>query len=182
MVKSAVAAPAASTLDKFKLDSSLLEPTAVEEKIIDLNDGNPKDEFEVVALSTEEQEALAVEVASIDAAVEALTERKEQIKAIVRKHFDYGTVTLHQEAGVKVTVGHNPIFNEAKFTVAYPYDYSEVQKVVEVDKRGRDVVVEKLVFPNRRYYKITPDRNELKLIENYKELFFDEGEKKVGFK
>ena len=176
-----VAAPE-DTLKDFSLEPQLIQHSPAQEKGQRFADAVDAGE-EVDPLSEEEQEALYAEVVQIDAAISTLTERKEAIKQIFRR-LDYGTNVVHQEAQGKVQVGHNPIFNEARFTLAYPYDERKIEKVVEQNARGKDVVVEKEVYPNREMYKITPDRPAIKRIlgdEAAKE-FYDEGEKKITFK
>ena len=176
-----VAAPD-EALKNFNLGTDVLEPGAAEAKATQYADAVEAG-TEVDPLTEEEQAALYEEVAKIDAAIEKLTERREAIKALYRR-LDYGTQTVHAESGGAVLIGHNPIFNEARFTLAHPYDFSRVDKVVEQNKRGKDEVVEKVVYPNRVLYKITPDRPAIKRVlgEDAAKAFYDEGDKKVTIK
>lgn len=170
------------TLASFDINTGLLEPSAAQNRAEAYADAVAHDSTEVEPLSDEEAKALAEEVVQIDKALERLTSRREAIKAIYRR-LDYGTTTVHAEAGVKVTVGHNPIFNELTFMEKYPYDFSRIDKVVEKGLFG-DKIVDKVVYPNRVYYKISADRAALKKLlskEEYAELF-DEGDKKITIK
>lgn len=168
-------------LKHFNLDPNILAPTPAE---VDIESHITQDEAgnDVLELTEEETAILYDEVAVIDLALERLTERREAIKSIFRR-LDYGTTTIDGAQG-KVLIGHNPVFNEARFLLAFPYDFSEIKKVVEQDKRGRDIVVDKLVYPNRVLYKITPDRPAIKLVlgAEVAATFYDEGAKKVTIK
>lgn len=110
-----------------------------------------------------------------------MQERIDFIKGQFRR-MDYGTEQVHSGGG-KVTVGHNPVFNEARFLVAKPYDYSEMRDEVKEDSLGRKRVVQVEVFPNRELYKIGVDRPVAKKIlgDEYAD-YFDEGEKKITIK
>lgn len=170
------------TLASFKIDTGLLEPSAAQNRAEAYADAVEHDSTEVEPLSDAEAKALYEEVAAINAAIETLTERKEAIKATYRR-LDYGTTTVHPESKGAVTVGHNPIFNELTFLEKYPYDFSRVDKVVEKGYFG-DKIVDKVVYPNRVYYKTSADRTALKKLlskEEYAELF-DEGAKKITIK
>lgn len=155
------------------------EPSVTEAHVAEINDALEKGQ-EIEELTEEEQASLYEEVAKIDAAIETLTARREQIKVAFRR-LDYGTSTVHPESKGAVTIGHNPIFSELRFITAHPYDEPKVEKVVVKGRRGKDEIVEQITYPNRELYKITPDRPAMKRIldEDEYKSFFDEGEKKV---
>lgn len=186
-----VAAPVDETLKKFSLDPKLTDKSAAQtagQDAIDEAAALNSDEVDgdsepfLPVLSEEYQRELYEEAASINAALEALTERKEAIKTIFRA-LPYGTTTVHPEAGGKVAIGHNSQWNELKFLQAYPYDHSVLEDVI-VEKRGRKVVEQQLVYPNRELYKIMPDRvlAKSKLGEDRYREFLIEGEKSVTIK
>lgn len=135
-----------------------------------------------VTLSTEEQENLYAEAANLKAAREAIDERLDQIKAAFRA-LDYGTQTVHKEAEGKVTVGHNPVFNEARALVQYPYDEEVIEDTI-VERDGKKVIEPVKTYPNRDLYKIALDRPAMKrlLIEDDYKALFDEGAKKITIK
>lgn len=171
-----------ATLEKFDLSGSILTESPAQQRAEAYADAVEHDSTEVEPLSDEEARELAEEVVQIDVALERLTARREAIKNIYRR-LDYGTTTVHAEAKVRVTVGHNPVFNELQFLEKFPYDFSRVDKVVEKGRFG-DKIVDKVVYPNRVYYKTTPDRAAIKKLlskEEYDSLF-DEGVKKITIK
>ena len=162
-------------------NSPSMTATPAEEKVDAALAANPE---APVVLTAEEMEAMGQEAARINEALEALTERKEDLKRRLRA-LDYGTTTLSESAGVKVTIGKNPIFQELKFREEFPYDKKIVGKVVrENPATGKDEIVEKVTYPNRELYKISVDRPQAKATlgaEAYAE-FFEEGAKKVTIK
>lgn len=167
------------TLSNFTLGTvPSLEPTEVEQRVAEAPEAEP-----VEPLSEEEAAKLYVEAAAIDEALARLTERKEAIKETYRR-LDYGTQVVHAESGGKVTIGHTPVFNEARFLVAFPYDQMVEKDEVEVAQDGSKSIVTHETYPNRDLYKITPDRPAAKRIlgaDVYAE-YMDEGTKKVTIK
>lgn len=154
-----------------------LEATPAEVKVQQAVEADEQPE-----LTAEEQEMLYAEAASLKAAKEKIDERLDAIKATFRR-LDYGTTTVHAAAGGKVTVGHNPVFNELRFLDEFPYDAVRiVDEVVEVD--GQKRIVETTTYPNRDLYKITPDRTAIKkeFTEDAYKALFDEGDKKITIK
>lgn len=175
----------AETLAKFQLDPSLAEASTVSSKAQEYVDAVGKGE-EADPLSEKELEVLYVEAVQVDAALKRLTERKAEIVAQVKAqkdHLGYGTTIAHKDSGGGFQLGRNPIFNEARFLVKYPYDYAVVEdQVVEV--RGKKRIEQVTVYPNRVLYKTAVDRTEAKRIlskEDY-DAMFDEGLAKVTIK
>lgn len=156
------------TLDDSSVEAQLRNFEATEEK-------------PTLELTAEEKERLYAEAAVIKDAMSDLQDRLDFIKEQFRR-MDYGTEQVHSGGG-KVTVGHNPVFNEARFLVAKPYDATAVVDVIKEDSMGRKRVVQETVFPNRDLYKISVDRTAAKkaLGDEY-EAYFDEGAKKITIK
>lgn len=170
------APPVEQTLEAFAISTDTLTPSDVEAKLTE--------DVAEDALSAEEASQLYEEVAAIDAAIETLTGRREQIKAAFRRlprPDGKKTVQVHESGGT-VTLGSNPIFQEAKFLVDFPYDFEQITKVVETDRDGEHIV-SRVTFPNRHLYKISPDRPAIRaaLGEEAKE-YFAEGEARVTIK
>lgn len=155
-------------LDEASIEAKLRNFEATEEK-------------PVVELTKEEKERLYAEAAVIKDTMSDLKERLDFITNEFRR-MDYGTEQVHSGGG-KVTVGHNPVLNEARFLVAKPYDATEVVDVIKEDSKGRKRVVQETVFPNRDLYKISVDRTAAKKIlgDEYAD-YFDEGQKKITIK
>lgn len=162
-----------STLDLPDLPS--LTQTVVERKVKEA----PEDEQ--VDLTDEEFAELTAEAARVDAALEALNARKEELKVTARR-LDYGTNKRASSLG-SVRVDHNSQFDKEKFVEEKPYDEYNVEKYVMVNENGNDVVRQRMVFPNRELYKIEPDRTAIKkkLSEDEWKAFYYEGTKKVSF-
>lgn len=155
-------------LDENSIEAKLRQFEATEEK-------------PVVELTEDEKEALYAEAAVLKDAMTDMQERLDFIKDQFRR-MDYGTEQVHSGGG-KVTVGHNPVFNEARFLVARPYDATEIADVIKEDSLGRKRVVQETVYPNRELYKISVDRTAAKkaLGDEYG-TYFDEGQKKITIK
>lgn len=174
-----MSATAEDTLAKLNFGTvpSLTE-TPVEAKVVAAVEAG-----EEPKLTEEEMASLYAEAAELKVAQEAITERLEAIKAVYRR-LDYGSTVVNKEAQGSVLIGHNPVFNEARFLVDYPYDEVNIVKEVIQDAEGNDRIVESTVYPNRELYVIKPDRPGIKKIfteDSYKALF-DEGAKKVQIK
>lgn len=153
-----------------------LEATIVEDKVNSVPAGEEPN------LTDEEFQELTKEAAVVDAAISALNERKEELKKVARR-LPYGT-NERQGTSAKVQIGHNPVFEREEFEAAYPYDAYELEKVVEQDEDGNDVIRSRMKFPNRGLYKIEPNRPEIKRVLGKEESdkFYSEGTKKVTFK
>lgn len=154
-----------------------LSATIIEEKINSTPEGE-----ELPNLTDEEFQELTKEAAVVDAAIAALTERKEALKETARR-LPYGTEE-RQGTSAKVQIGHNPVFDREKFEGMHPFDYYELSKEVQTDENGEDKIITRLVYPNRGLYKIEPNRPEIKRVLGKEESdkFYSEGKKKVTFK
>lgn len=155
-----------------------LEATIVEEKINAVPEGE-----KLPDLTDDEYKELTKEAAVVDAAIAALTERKEELKETARR-LPYGT-NERQGTTAKVQIGHNPVFEREDFEAAHPFDYYELSKEVQTDEEtGEDKIITRLVYPNRGLYKIEPNRPEIKRVLGKEESdkFYSEGKKKVTFK
>lgn len=179
--------PAEAVLKEFSLDENLTKLTPEEEAIASRDTVDGDGTIIEAPPTAEELEKLAEEVVRIDAAVEKLTERKEQIKVVMRR-LDYGTQTIHADAGIKVTVGHNSRLNADRVKELYPFDKVVMEdKVVERPGAfGKTIkeVVPTPTTPNARLYKITPDPTAIKkyLEEDDVKKLYDEGEKRITIK
>lgn len=152
-----------------------LSETVVEQKI------NAVPEDEEPNLTDDEFKELTKEASVVEAALAALTERKEELKRVARR-LPYGTQE-RSGTSAKVQIGHNPIFDRDAFEAAHPFDEYEISKEVQtVD--GEDKIINRLVYPNRGLYKIEPNRPEIKRVLGKEESdkFYNEGAKKVTFK
>lgn len=169
-------ADAKTTAPVLNLDElELPKPLAFE---IQMTDVPP--EREITPLTQEEQEILYAEATKVKNLIAQLKEREEEIKAQFRRGLEMGTTIVDKESRGKVTLGRNPIFNEARFSVNFPYDEEKQER--QIVKRGNVEVVETVtVYPNRELYKITPDRPAAQRIlgKDLYDLFFDQGEAKV---
>lgn len=132
-------------------------------------DEQPEEERDPLKLTTAQKEALAIELVTIKAAKEELDAREASIKAVLRK-VDLGkgvgatgTSTLHKGGGVTANLAANETVDFDKLCENFPYDYTEVVDVVE-DKGfpfGKKVVPT-TIFPNRKFYKLAANTEELK--------------------
>jgi len=162
-----------ATFDLPELPS--LEATLVEQKVNEVPEGEP------VTLTDEEFAEITAEAARIDGALEALTARKEELKAIARR-LDYGKNERESSLG-SISIGHNKQFDKAEFAEAYPFDHYAIEDYVTTNENGNKVVRQRMVFPNRPYYKIEangPLAKKFLSAEEY-EKFYHEGTKKVAF-
>lgn len=162
------------------MTNDLTEKTVAETlKDFDLDAEKLLSSIDPETLTDEEAAALYEEVVEIDAAIETLTERKEAIKARYRK-LDYGTATVHPSGG-KITVGANPQFDKERFVAAHPYDEEKAVDIVIEDSLGRKKVKPGVEYPNRKLYKVEPDRTAIKkhLSEEDAKSFYNEGTKKI---
>lgn len=162
-----------ATLDLPELPS--LEATITEQKV------NAIPEGEQVTLSDEEFADITAEAARIDAALEALTSRKEELKVIARR-LDYGKNERETSLG-SISIGHNKQFDKVAFAEEYPFDYYEVEDYVTTNEKGNKVMRQRMVFPNRPYYKVEANGPLAKkfLPQAEYEKFYVEGTKKVSF-
>lgn len=193
-----VAPPVEEILKNYDIDPELASDSAAQTAAASTDDAGEK-----LGLSTEQKEAIAAEVVQIDAALERLTERREQLKQIIRDNAatltdgGYGTVALHSEAGIKVTVGHNSRLNKDRFMESYPYDFSKLEDQIVEDKKGRKMVQAVEVFPNRKFYKIDVDTAAIKknldeqpvideetgaLVADGWRRYYDEGDASITFR
>jgi len=142
------------------------------------------EQTEAVELTQDEIDSIRDEAVLLKATKEDIEARLAKLTERARA-LDYGQNAAGKGGdGGKILIGRNPQFNEAKFLVEKPYDYSETRKVVGQTTAGNDVVREEVVYPNRDLYKITPDRPAIKRIlgEDAASAFYDEGNRKVTFK
>lgn len=163
-----------ATLDLPELPS--LSKTLIEKKVDEAT------EEELGDLTDEEFAALASEAARVQDAIDALTERKEELKATARR-LPYGKNERKDVSLGSVSIGHNPQFDREAFEAAHPYYYYEVEKYVTQNENGNDVIRNRMVFPNQELYKIEPNRPAIKklLPKEEVESFYKEGTKKVTF-
>lgn len=162
------------TLDLPELPS--LSKTLIEQKVDEAT------EEELGDLTDEEFAALASEAARVQDAIDALTERKEELKVTARR-LPYGK---NERKGVSlgsVSIGRNPQFDREKFEAAHPYDHYEVEEYVAKNENGNSVIRKRMVFPNQELYKIEPNRPKIKELLPKEEVdtFYNEGTKKVTF-
>lgn len=105
----------------------------------------------------EEVDAIEAEAAHLTQVKKSAEQRLETLKGIMRRIPKDG-------GGLKVSAGLTTptLISDELVEAQYPYDAIDTEDVVVTGPRGGKKVETRLVFPNRRLYKVTVDKTAVK--------------------